>query len=225
VWRPYACAIVVDDNRNELRVPAPGYLYMVGVTLGVRDKVGDASFDRRRPHANIEVSSGLKPDFGPVTLGAGAHVLQQRSDVRESGGFAGVAAGEGEVAFEHLAHLVDSFCKSSSAIVGRANESLNASGWFEGWLTPLSMAVRCSVARSMRRFISMKAGPLPHLARMGLNRDSALPKSSAARAAQDRTNLVSEEDDRNGQQKNHRHEHPEHEDVGVRLVGERSARH
>ena len=49
----------------------------------------------------------LTPNFGAVALGVGAHVLQHRADVGKRGRLAGVAAREGEVAFEHLAHLVD----------------------------------------------------------------------------------------------------------------------
>ena len=67
------------------------------------------------------------------------------------------------------------------------------------------MAVRCSVARSIRRFISMKALPACRTSRApwGLkSRLRPLPKSSArARETQDGPDLVSKEDDRDRQQK------------------------
>ena len=55
----------------------------------------------------------------------------------------------------------------------------------KSWLTPLSIVVRCSIARSTRRFISTKAAPAWRTSRAprGLKATSRpLPNSSAARA-------------------------------------------
>ena len=43
--------------------------------------------------------------------------------------------------------------------------------------------------------------------------------------AQNGPNLIAEKNDRDRQEDNHRPQHPEHENVGVRLIGERAARH
>ena len=69
----------------------------------------------------------------------------------------------------------------------RASESLKRVRTSRrSWLTPFSIAVRCSVARSIRRFISMKASPacLTSVAPCGLKLTSRpFPKSSAACAS------------------------------------------
>ena len=95
------------------------------------------------------------------------------------------------------------------------------------WLTPLSMAVRCSVARSIRRFISMKALPACRTSRApwGLkSRLRPLPKSSAARARRRMGRIWFRRKMIATVSENRRREHSEHEDVSVRLVGERPAR-
>ncbi len=54
------------------------------------------------------------------------------------------------------------------------------------WLTPFSIVVRCSIARSMRRFISMKAWPAWRTSRAPRGRNSIsrpLPNPSATAAS------------------------------------------
>ena len=69
---------------------------------------------------------------------------------------------------------------------------------------------------------------LPHLARamrveVGIAALAEILRR--ARQPQDRPNLVAKKDDRDRQQDEHRGQHPKHEDMSVRLIGERAPRH
>ena len=95
--------------------------------------------------------------------------------------------------------------------------------------TPASIAVRCSIARSTRVFISMKAcaarrtSRAPRGRKFGTSRP--LPKLSAASASlQDRLDLVAQEDDGDAEQHQRGADHPEQEDFRIRGVGRAAAR-
>ena len=69
---------------------------------------------------------------------------------------------------------------------------------------------------------------LPHLARavrIEVEIAALAEILRRVRQPQDRPDLVAQENDRDRQQHDHGAEHPEHEDMGVGLVGERAARH
>ena len=93
------------------------------------------------------------------------------------------------------------------------------------WLTRrASIVVRCSMVRSTRRFISMKADAgLAHLA--GAARPEVRDLAALAEALgrvgepQDRPDLVAQEQDRDGEQHQRRADHPQQEDVRVRRIG------
>ena len=91
------------------------------------------------------------------------------------------------------------------------------------WLTPFSMVVRCSMARSMRRFISMKAWPAWRTSRAPRGRNSMsrpLPKPFRRLGeAQDRPDLVAQEQDGDAEQDERGAAHPEQEDMRVRRIG------
>ena len=66
VRRRDAGAVVVDDDRDELRISrCAEYPHVVGVALGVGDEVADAALDRHRPHPDVEVAPGLEADLAP----------------------------------------------------------------------------------------------------------------------------------------------------------------
>ncbi len=94
--------------------------------------------------------------------------------------------------------------------------------------TPASMVVRCSIARSTRSFISMKATAARRTSRAPrgpeIRRVAALAEGfGGVGQAQDRADLVAQEDDGDGEQDERGADHPEQEDLGVRGVG-RAAR-
>ena len=94
------------------------------------------------------------------------------------------------------------------------------------WLTPLSIAVRCSIARSMRGFISRKAYAARRTSRAPRGRNSTsrpLPNFRRRRRAQNRLDLVAQEQNRDDQ--HHRgSDHPDNEDFGVGGVGRAAPR-
>ena len=91
------------------------------------------------------------------------------------------------------------------------------------WLTPLSIVVRCSMLRSMRRFISRKAWPAWRTSRAPRGRKSTsrpLPRAlGGLRKAQDRPDLVAQEQDGDAEQHEGRAAHPHQEDVRVGGIG------
>ena len=93
------------------------------------------------------------------------------------------------------------------------------------WLTPVSMAVRCSIWRSMRSRIWMKAKPARRTSSAPRGRKSGgigrpLPKLSAASAScQDRLDLVAQEGNGDRQQHQRGADHPDQEDMGVGGIG------
>ena len=92
------------------------------------------------------------------------------------------------------------------------------------WLTPDSMVVRCSICRSMRSRMSMKACAAWRTSRAPRGLKSAtgrpLPNCSAASArCQDRLDLVAQEEERDADQHQRCADHPDQEDVRVGGVG------
>ncbi len=136
---------------------------MVGVALGVGDEVADAAPDRDRPHADVEIPAGVEADLGAVPLGVGAQILEQAPTSVRTADSAGVAAGEGEIAFEHAAHFVDVLLQELAVggIVEQRQRQLEA-GQDRAKVVADAVehggALLASRARS-RRFISMKAWP------------------------------------------------------------------
>ncbi len=134
---------------------------MLGVGLRIADEIGKAALERIGPdrHDRIAAESDLGIKARP--FGIETQVLQKFRDVDFRRAFAGVAPRKGEIDFQHALHFhrrlfADRAFRRSRCI--RASESLNRVRMVRrSWLTPFSMVVRCSKARSMRRFISMKA--------------------------------------------------------------------
>src|SRR4029077_21249051 len=102
-----AGAVIVDDNRNKLSLARRGNSNAFGVTLGVGDKVANATLHRHRAYADIEISPGLHSKLGAVSFGRGPEILEHRSNVDPGGRFAGVPARESEISLQHLPHLIN----------------------------------------------------------------------------------------------------------------------
>ncbi len=90
--------------------------------------------------------------------------------------------------------------------------------------TPASIVVRCSICRSMRRFISRKACAARRTSRAPRGRKfghfAALAEGlGGVGQPQDRLDLVAQEQDRDGEQQGRSADHPEQEDVRVGGVG------
>src|ERR1700722_19309573 len=89
-----------------------------------------------------------------------------------------------------------------------------------------SALFRCALNSSLHLNKSMAR--LPDFARSVRTKIevSALAKIlRRPRQAQDRSNLIPQKNDRDRQKDDHRAQHPEHENMGVRLIGESTARH
>ena len=90
--------------------------------------------------------------------------------------------------------------------------------------TPASIVVRCSIVRSTRRFISMKASAARRTSRAPRGREAGHVAPLAETfggvgEAQDRLDLVAQEHDRDAQQHQRRADHPPQEDFRVRRIG------
>src|SRR5271170_3413205 len=89
-----------------------------------------------------------------------------------------------------------------------------------------SALFRCALDSSLHLNESMAR--LPDLARSVRTKIeiSALAKIlRRPRQAQDGSNLIPQTNDSDRQEDDHRPQHPEHENMGVRLIGESAARH
>ena len=97
------------------------------------------------------------------------------------------------------------------------------------WLTPASIAVRCSIERSMRAFISRKACAARRTSRRAtgaeIRRLAALAETfGGVRQPQDRLDLVAQEQHHDDQQDRRGPQHPEDEDFRIRRIGRAALR-
>ena len=162
----------------------------VAVARGVDDEVDEQPPEGVGAHRDHRVADDVEPRRVALALGVGLQLFEQRAQV-----------GRRRPARRHRrARRRDSprACGSSrrcrclrSSTSGvsssSASESLKRVRMVRrSWLTPLSIVVRCSMARSMRRFISRKAWPAWRTSRAPRGRNSIsrpLPKLSAASAS------------------------------------------
>ena len=88
--------------------------------------------------------------------------------------------------------------------------------------------MRCSVARSIAALhLNEGVARLSNLSRAvraEVDVAALAEVLGRARKTQDRPDLVSQKNDRDRQQDDHRAQHPQNENVGVRFIGERAAR-
>ena len=80
-----------------------------GKARGVGDEIGQAALEGRRPHRDFQ--RAVEGDGGAmaVALDVEPQFLEQGGDVGRRRLLAGVAAGEGQIGFQHRRHLVDVF--------------------------------------------------------------------------------------------------------------------
>ena len=146
--------------------------------------------------------------------------------------FAGVSAGKGEVSLEHLPHFIDVLLQKLAVcgIVEQCQRQFEA-GQYRAKIVADAVEHRGALfGRPLNSPLHLDEGVagLPDFARamrteVEISAFAEILRRS--REAQNRPDLIAKEDDRDRQQDDHRPEHPEHENMGVRLVGERAARH
>ena len=224
--------VVVDVNGDEALLARGAHHDRLAVALRVGEEIAEAALERERPHLDVEIALRLDADPRAVALGVGAQIVEHFAQVRRRRRFAGVAAREGEIGLEHAPHLVDVLLQrldfrrfvddrerqlearqDGAQVVADAVEHRRA--LLRGALdAPLhfdeGVAGLANFARAAR--MELDVAPLAEiLRRLG--------------EAQDRADLVAQEEDGDRDQHDRGAEHPENEDMDVRLVGETAARH
>ena len=202
------------------------------MAMRIGEKIAQAAFERERPDLDVEVALRLDVDMRAVALGVGAQIVEHRAQVGHRRRFAGVAAREREIGFEHAAHLVDVFLQRLDfrEFVDDRERQLE---------TRQDRAQVVADAVEHRRALFRGAfdaafhfdegvAGLAHFARAARMEIDVAPLAEILRRlgqAQDRTDLVAQEEDGDRDQHDRGAEHPENEDMDVRLIGERAARH
>ena len=102
-----AGAVVVDMDHEPARLVVGQDGDAVAVPSGVRYKVEQGPPERVDPHRDQRVADDVERGLVPRPVGVGFQLLKERPQVGRDRHLAEVAAGEGQVAFQHAAHLVD----------------------------------------------------------------------------------------------------------------------
>src|SRR5215472_9308525 len=150
------------------------------------------------------LSARSSSNSAAISVGAGCSPMSPRAKARYASSIAAISS---------MSFLMASISGPSPS---SASSSLNRVRIVrKSCDTPASMVVRCSMARSMRAFISRKAAA----ARTEVRRLAALAEGlGGIRQPYDRANLVAQKSDRDGQHHKGGSDHPDQENPGIRIV-------